>query len=81
MATLIVYSTAGCHLCEQAEALLCQLALETPLDWQTVDIATDAELVERYGVRIPVLVWQGSTIELGWPFDLQQLRHFIAAGI
>jgi hypothetical protein len=42
-----------------------------------VDIALNDELMERYGVRIPVVVMGNN--ELNWPFDGDQLSAFIAA--
>jgi hypothetical protein len=42
---------------------------------ETVDIAFDEELFLRYGVTIPVLNYQGQ--ELNWPFDLQELQHWL----
>jgi hypothetical protein len=76
---LTLYGTHGCHLCEEAEALLHQA-----LDWcpalmelQKIDIAEDAELLGRYGVRIPVLCSRDFDSELGWPFDAAQLQAFL----
>lgn len=66
---LTLYGTPGCHLCDQAEALLRQAAAARPLAWRYVDIALDDALVARYGTRIPVLV-TGEGRELGWPFSL-----------
>ncbi|PHJ43184.1 thiol-disulfide isomerase [Vibrio sp. PID17_43] len=40
-----------------------------------VDIAFDDALFSRYGVTIPVLKYQDS--ELNWPFDLEQLTHWL----
>jgi len=77
MTHLILYSTSGCHLCEQAEALLEQLGRELPLAWRVVDIANDEQLVKRYGIRIPVLRREADDSELGWPFDLDQLRLLV----
>lgn len=71
---LVLYGTSGCHLCEEAQALLA--ALEGA-DWQEVDIAEDDSLLERYGVRIPVLV-RADGAELGWPFDAVMLKAFLA---
>lgn len=66
---LTLYGTTGCHLCDQAEALLKQVAAARKLEWRYVDIALDEALVEKYGTRIPVLLTpQGR--ELGWPFSL-----------
>lgn len=75
----IVYSTAGCHLCEQAVALLQQARAERSLDWQEIDIAEDDALVETYGVRIPVLKNPATGAELGWPFNLSQVLAWLPA--
>lgn len=76
---LELYSTSACHLCEQAEALLALTLPQARLAWQcyVVDIADDDALLERYGVRIPVLRRCDSGAELGWPFDAVQLLAFL----
>lgn len=66
---LTLYGTSACHLCDQAEALLVQAASARHLEWCYVDIALDDALVERYGLRIPVLLAENGH-ELGWPFSL-----------
>ncbi|QIZ76569.1 glutaredoxin family protein [Ferrimonas lipolytica] len=71
--SVILFHTDGCHLCEQAAALLQQANIA----FQTVDIITDPELVERYGIRIPVVFHHGN--ELGWPFDSADLQQFTGA--
>jgi hypothetical protein len=74
---LILYSTEGCHLCEEAEALLRGLqSYDASLRWQVVDIALDDALFERYGWLIPVLR-DASERELRWPFDGAQLVEFL----
>ena len=80
MKTLTLYSTAGCHLCEDAELILqyCK-QYEPAISWQTVDIAEDPALVERYGIRIPVVHSEPDGEELGWPFDAGQLMEFFKA--
>jgi len=80
MQSIIFYTTVGCHLCEQAEELLQQMTLEAELSWEKTDIADDPGLVESYGIRIPVLRRVDDEIELGWPFDLGQLREFVKDG-
>ena len=75
---LVLYTTAGCHLCEQAEALLHQVSSEQLLVWKSVEIAGQDELVQRYGVRIPVLRDTLSCAELDWPFNALELRCFLA---
>jgi hypothetical protein len=45
---------------------------------EEIDIAESDELIERYGVRIPVLKSPRHIDELGWPFDTQQAANFLA---
>ncbi|MBC3767508.1 glutaredoxin family protein [Neptunicella marina] len=73
---IILYSTSGCHLCEQAAELLNQT--QPKVKWQTVDIAFDDDLFGRYGIRIPVIFRQDNQQELGWPFDAALLTEFLS---
>ncbi|GAB6262024.1 glutaredoxin family protein [Photobacterium sp. 53610] len=74
---IILYSTEGCHLCEQAYALLAEAGVAGQVD--VVDIAFDDGLFSRYGVTIPVVSIEanGSVSELGWPFDASQLTNWL----
>ena len=75
MAPLILFATAGCHLCEEAQRVVhAALGCRAP----EVDIADRQELVERYGVRIPVLCRTDTGTELGWPFDADEVRRLMA---
>ncbi|MFD2644537.1 glutaredoxin family protein [Pseudomonas japonica] len=71
-----LFGTLGCHLCEVAEALLMPL-VEHGLLVELVDIAEDQAMVERYGLRIPVLRRCDSGAELNWPFDADQVVAFL----
>lgn len=77
--TLILYTTVGCHLCEQARDLLWPHLSVTGWQLQEVDIADSDVLIERYGVRIPVIARSlgNREVELGWPFTAEQLREFL----
>jgi glutaredoxin len=70
---VILYSTWGCHLCEQAEQLL-QHANMTG-QFRVVDIVDDEDAFARYRVSIPV-VCVGNN-ELCWPFDAIQLASWL----
>lgn len=63
---LKLYVTAGCHLCEEAQAVLAQAGLAEVVE--RVEIGYDAELAERYGCRIPVLRIEPGGVEIDWPF-------------
>lgn len=72
-ATITLYTTWGCHLCEQAQALLQQAGIIEQL--QLVDIVDDEHAFERYRLHIPVVV--KNSRELYWPFDLASLDTWL----
>ena len=85
-----LYSSEGCHLCEQAYELCKQANISELVE--VIDIVEDEKLVEKYGICIPVLAIKKSTKktaaqanttdkseevdELFWPFTLEQLENF-----
>lgn len=76
---LLLYTTLGCHLCEQAEAVLsAALAGHAELNWVPVEISSDPALVAAYGLRIPVIRLQGQDADLGWPFDEAAVNDYLA---
>tara|TARA_R100001377_G_scaffold72154_1_gene47875 strand:- start:676 stop:945 length:270 start_codon:yes stop_codon:yes gene_type:complete len=83
MSTLILYTTAGCHLCEDAQALLgpvltyIEQESGQSIALREQEISESAALVDVYGLRIPVIQLEGSTQDLGWPFDQAQAYQFI----
>lgn len=74
MTTLILYTTAGCHLCELADAILQNLARQYPLTIISTEIGDDDQLVQRYGIRIPVVQFPDNT-DIGWPFDQHDIER------
>ena len=72
--SVVLYTTVGCHLCEQARELVSTVAPDITLT--LVDVAEDDELLARYSERIPVLMKEGR--ELGWPFGLLDVQQFLA---
>lgn len=78
MRVIYLYSTPGCHLCELAKEVIFPLLNNYSLSLQEIDIAESDDLIERYGVRIPVLKSPRHLDELGWPFDSQQAANFLA---
>ncbi len=42
-----------------------------------VEIANDGDLLERYGLLIPVLRVEASGRELNWPFGLDEIEHLL----
>jgi glutaredoxin len=74
MQTLIIlYGTEFCHLCDEAEAVLIEIGIGADF----IDIAEDDGLLEKYGMRIPVLQRMDTGEELGWPFDATAISRFL----
>ncbi|ABV87269.1 glutaredoxin family protein [Shewanella pealeana] len=74
-ASVILYHTDACHLCELAAELLIQIGVK----YDALDICDDENLAEQYGIRIPVVKIVDSQCELNWPFDLEALEEFLGA--
>ena len=77
MHILILYTTLGCHLCEEAKTLLTPLLVKDNWQLRQVDIAEDNDLMAKYGVRIPVLAIPDSGAELDWPFTAGDVIHYL----
>ncbi|MBE0440229.1 MAG: glutaredoxin family protein [Gammaproteobacteria bacterium] len=72
MIPVILYTTAGCHLCELADAILQSISTNNPLAITHVEIGDDDSLTERYGITIPVVQFEDGS-ELNWPFTETEL--------
>ena len=59
MRTVTLYGRPGCHLCDDARAVLERVRATHPFRLQEIDIETDDELFKRYLERIPVVAVDG----------------------
>ncbi|MDA8069070.1 MAG: glutaredoxin family protein [Actinomycetota bacterium] len=59
MSTVTLYGRAGCHLCDDALAVIERLRARIAFDFEPCDIETDAALFSRYLERIPVVTVDG----------------------
>jgi glutaredoxin len=50
-----LYTRPGCHLCEEAKALIQPLLLEYGATLREINIDEDRELTSLYGLDIPVI--------------------------
>ena len=62
-----LYTKPGCHLCEDAAAILARLCARQPHELRLVDITSDAALLQQYGLRIPVLAIGGREYDAPLP--------------
>ena len=79
MTHLTLYTTLGCHLCEQAEAMITSCLPASTYELELVEIANSDELMAAYGVRIPVLRRQDLDQEIGWPFTPADIQSLVKA--
>jgi glutaredoxin len=57
-----VFSKPGCHLCEDAKALLQTLQASQPFLLREVNITLDATLHAQYGEAVPVVFINGRKV-------------------
>jgi glutaredoxin len=61
-AKIILYTRVGCHLCDDAKAALERVRARAPFELEVVDVDTRAELAERYGPEVPVVLVDGAKV-------------------
>ena len=68
-----LYGRAGCHLCDQARAVVARVCAELGESFEEVDVDSDPELVARYGEEVPVTLVDGRQHDF-WRVDERRLR-------
>ena len=56
---LIVLSKPGCHLCEDACAIVARVADDLAVEWEERNILDDAALLAQWSEYIPVVLVDG----------------------
>lgn len=72
-ARVVVYSRAGCHLCEVAEELVAAVCADTGDSWVRIDIDQEADLTSRFTEQVPVTFVDGAQHDF-WRVDPDRLR-------
>jgi glutaredoxin len=57
-----LYGKPGCHLCDDARAVVERVRRDHPFELSEVDVTLDPELHRAYGERIPVLELDGEEL-------------------
>ena len=70
---ITVYTRAGCHLCQDALAIVDTVAAEHRATVVAIDIDTDPELQRRWSDQVPVVLVGGQIIGV-WRVDRRQLQ-------
>jgi glutaredoxin len=77
-ARITLVSKPGCHLCDEARAVIERVAAELGVDWQERSIADDPALAEQYWEQIPVTFVDGRQHDY-WRVDEHRLRAALSA--
>jgi glutaredoxin len=72
--TVEFYTRPGCCLCDEARAILEDIAATVPYDLVEYDIRADRDLFTRYRYRIPVIIINQTTLLEG-RIDERDLRR------
>jgi glutaredoxin len=56
---VIIYSRPGCHLCDEAKAVILRAGRSVQFTLEEVNIESDEELLRKYKYDIPVIAING----------------------
>ena len=76
---VVLYSRAGCHLCDAARDVLVAERSRSPFDLVEVDVAGDDDLEREYGIRIPVVEIDGEE-RFEYEVDPAELVSIVRSG-
>ena len=77
MSKVTLYGKPGCHLCDDARAIVQAVCAELGVEWTEVDITQDDRLFTEYGEQIPVTFVDGRQHDF-WRVDPVRLRKALA---
>ena len=77
MSRVTLYSKPGCHLCDDARAVIERVCAELAESYDEVSILDDPALMERYGEEIPVTLVDGKQHDF-WRVDPARLRKALS---
>lgn len=76
---VVLYSRAGCHLCDAARDVLLAERSRSPFELVEVDVAGDDLLEREYGIRIPVVEIDGRE-RFEYEVDPEELLAIVRGG-
>jgi hypothetical protein len=76
--TITLLSRPGCHLCDEARAVIARVAADLGVPWQERDITRSQDDLREYGEMIPVTLIDGVQHDF-WRVSEQRLRAALAA--
>jgi len=74
---VVLYSKPGCHLCDEARAVVEAVCAELEEAYDEIDITTSEDLMRSFGEEIPVTFVDGRQHDF-WRVDADRLRAALA---
>ncbi len=71
---VLLVGRPGCHLCDEARAVIARVADDLGVGWQEQSIDDDPDLRRRYADQIPVTFVDGRQHDF-WRVDESRLRR------
>lgn len=72
-ARVTLYAKPGCHLCDDARAVISRVCADLGESYEEISILDDADLADRFGEEIPVTFVDGAQHDF-WRVDEARLR-------
>ena len=69
-----LYGKPGCHLCDEARAVVARVCADLGEEYDEVDITTDPALAQRFAEEIPVTFVDGEQHDF-WRVDPDRLAR------
>ena len=76
--TITLLSRPGCHLCDEARAIIARVAADLGISWTERDITESADDMLEYGEMIPVTLIDGVQHDF-WRVDESRLRRALGS--
>lgn len=76
---VVVLTSPGCHLCEDACAAVARVAAEFGVEWRAQDINDDEQLLARWREYVPVILVDGQVHDW-FRVDDERLRTALRRG-
>lgn len=77
---VLLLGRPGCHLCDDARAVVETVCADLGVGWEERSIAGDPELERRYGEQIPVTFVDGAQHDF-WRVDPERLRRALTGAL
>jgi hypothetical protein len=77
MTRVTLVGKPGCHLCDEARAVIAGVCADLDVTWEEVSILDDPRLADRYWEQIPVTLVDGAVVGV-WHVAPEALRAALA---